>query len=471
MKTTTWRLALAVLVSGPGACSFDIADPNSPEPLPNDPSREQIQGAVNGLLIGARADYADWVLEAGIVGREAYRFDASDPRWADELLVGPFDPGNIRFGGDHWLEQYRNIRAANRLLEATAGSTVLSPTVLSALQGFVKTVQALDLLMVLNAHEDSVPIDVESDPVDDPPAPLVDNEVAWARAVTLLDDARTSLVAAGGASFPFQLTSGFAGFSAPAEFLKFNRALKARVEIYRASLGHTACGVAGATCYNAALVILQAPESTFLSTTASLDVGVYHVYGTGGADVANPLFEDTASAIQHVHPSIKKDADTTSSGVLDRRFVTKVAETDTAEFGDPLRTSALVWIRYQSNIDPVPIIRNEELFLLQAEAENALGAGDLGHGEVNFIRRVSGGLDTMTTVAWAALTTDQRLDQILKERRYSLLFEGGHRWIDARRTNRLTQLPLDYDPGDVVHRSWPIPFDACLARGKPPDCG
>src|SRR2546428_8192422 len=101
MKTTYRLLALALLVSG--ACSFDITTPNTPPLLGANPTREQVQEAVSGLLLGSRADYADWALEAGIVGREAYRFDASDPRWIDELLTGPLDPGNIRFGGGPWV--------------------------------------------------------------------------------------------------------------------------------------------------------------------------------------------------------------------------------------------------------------------------------------------------------------------------------------------------------------------------------
>ena len=35
---------------------------------------------------------------------------------------------------------------------------------------------------------------------------------------------------------------------------------------------------------------------------------------------------------------------------------------------------------------------------------------------------------------------------LLRERRYSLLFEGGHRWIDYRRFGRLSQLPLPRTP-------------------------
>src|SRR3989442_4611601 len=114
MKTTYRLLALAVLVSG--ACSFDITNPNTPPLLGANPTREQVQEAVSGLLLGARADYADWALEAGIVGREAYRFYASDPRWSHELLARPLEPRNIRFCAGYSFDQQRSNPTAPHIL-------------------------------------------------------------------------------------------------------------------------------------------------------------------------------------------------------------------------------------------------------------------------------------------------------------------------------------------------------------------
>src|SRR3989442_5060955 len=90
MKTTYRLLALALLVSG--ACSFDITNPNTPPLLGANPTREQVQEAVSGLLLGARADYADWALEAGNVGREGERLHAPHPPPVDELVTRPPQP-------------------------------------------------------------------------------------------------------------------------------------------------------------------------------------------------------------------------------------------------------------------------------------------------------------------------------------------------------------------------------------------
>jgi hypothetical protein len=58
---------------------------------------------------------------------------------------------------------------------------------------------------------------------------------------------------------------------------------------------------------------------------------------------------------------------------------------------------------------------------------------------------------------------DAALTQLLYEKRYSLLWVGGHRWIDLRRYDRLGTLPLDL-PVHTVNDRYPIPGDEQLAR-------
>jgi hypothetical protein len=62
------------------------------------------------------------------------------------------------------------------------------------------------------------------------------------------------------------------------------------------------------------------------------------------------------------------------------------------------------------------------------------------------------------------------LDELLYNRRYSLLFEGGHRWIDARRFGRLAQLPLAVSTHTVQSR-FPFTESECLARDPAPTEG
>ena len=102
----------------------------------------------------------------------------------------------------------------------------------------------------------------------------------------------------------------------------------------------------------------------------------------------------------------------------------------------------------------MPIIRNEELILIYAEANIQLGGGGLADGEdaLNVIRNAAGLPDYS-----GPSTQDALIDEMLNQRRYSL-FGEGHRWVDMRRYNRLDDLPLN-DPDDNVWVEFPSPSD------------
>lgn len=451
MKATRILIALSVLVSG--ACNFDIADPNNPGPIGNDPSPSQVGAAVTGIVIASRAPVAGWNLISGILGREAYRFDGSEPRFISELLHGPLDPGD-GFGGGQWAGEFTAIRSANQLIDVIGTATAYSAGDQDAVRGFAETMSAYEFLLVLMARsQDSIPVAVDQ-PLTAAPAPFVSNDSAYGFVSALLDAADGHL-ASGGASFPAGVTlpSGFAGFDTPATFRQFNRALKAAVEVYRGSLG------CGATCYTTAKTLLE-NGSTFVDTSASADpsAGVYFNFSTNPGDAANPLFQNPQTGENHVNPRVVDSADTNASGAIDQRVTAKVVSRPT-QTTDSL-TSAYGWIRYDNSNAPVPIIKNEELVLLRAEANNALGNGLLAAADVNYIRVASGGV--IPIAGLGAQTQAQILGAILHERWYSLLYEG-HRWFDLRRTGRLGAFLLDR-PGDQVFSTLPIPLGEVQAR-------
>jgi len=107
------------------------------------------------------------------------------------------------------------------------------------------------------------------------------------------------------------------------------------------------------------------------------------------------------------------------------------------------------------------------LMLLRAEANCAASTSGSCTGDttaattdINFIRVNSGGL-----AASSGLNASTILDELLKQKRYSLLFEGGHRWIDLRRYGKLdaTHVAIDI-PKDVIHAAFPIPLTESQAR-------
>jgi starch-binding outer membrane protein, SusD/RagB family len=439
------RQALVFAAMALGACSFNIENPNTPDVIGADPNRSQVASTANGILIATRADVADWALDGAIFGREAYRIDPSDPRFAQELLQGPLDPGSRAFGGDHWAEEYAAIRTANDLLAVISTASALSPEEQNATSGFARTLQAYNFLIVLDSHsQDSIPIDVGTD-VTAPPAAFRSRSDAFAHVANLLDSAATEL-AAGGTAFPFSLSSGFAGFNTPATFIQFNRALRARVAVYLGDFTNALTYLAG----------------SFYNPGAALDLGVYMDFSAGPGDFANPLAIDPQTGENFGHPSLRTQAQLQPSGDLDQRFLDKLVTRPSRSGGTTnttppqLISSDLGWVRYPSPNTPIPLIKNEELILLHAEA--SIGLGDLGTAltDINLVRTTSGGLAPL--VAFADQTA--ALTELLYNKRYSLMYEGGHSWIDYRRYGRTADLQ-SFDrvgpPPDVIFASLPIP--------------
>src|SRR6185369_10945415 len=102
----------------------------------------------------------------------------------------------------------------------------------------------------------------------------------------LLDEAKTDL---SGAEVVFPLSGGFAAFSDAAGLTKVNRALAARVAIYRKQ-------------WDAALTDLG---ESFLVLNGAFDLGVYDAFGTGSGDQLNPAFfpQNQAGEVRLAHPS------------------------------------------------------------------------------------------------------------------------------------------------------------------------
>ena len=230
--------------------------------------------------------------------------------------------------------------------------------------------------------------------------------------------------------------------------MKFNRALKARVEAYRGNYA----------------AVLTALNGSFLDASAPLTLGAYHSYSTGSGDTPNALFDPAGRAILG-HPSIITDAETKPDGTLDARVLSKVAHLSAPRTVQGITTD-LVFIVYGSNTSPIGILRNEELILLRAEARYFTNDFPGALADINRIRTTSGGLAPRGPF----LNQSDFVTELLKQRRYSLLFEGGHRWIDARRFGLLTTLPKALPPHTVPSR-FPFPEAECLARVPAPSQG
>jgi hypothetical protein len=425
--------------------------PNYNEPnvdqLEVNPTASTVNTTVQGLLVGLRAEANTYASTLGILGREIYNLDAGEPRNVLAYLVGPLEPGG--FGTDMgWTTAYRNLQTAAIVLNATDRVPDYTEEQKQGVRGFVKTLMALEYFNQIRVRDDfGIVVDINTDPKA-PLAPFVSKDSALNYAANLLDEAQAHLQNAGG-SFSFKLTSGFEGFDTPATFLQVNRALKARLEVHRNN-------------WNAAL---DALDGSFLDTTdasdAGLQRGVYHVYSTGSGDVANTLYDPAPRALVAL-PEFLTEAETQPDGSPDRRASSKAVVGPVLLSTQGVSSNVKI-TRYESNTAPVPIIKNEELILLRAEANIGLDNRSDAIKDLNFIRVNSGGLAPLPSDYAGDLVTE-----LLYNRRYSLFFEYGHRWVDMRRYNRLDELPRAL-PSHRVFPRVPIPVDECNQRSPQPD--
>jgi hypothetical protein len=461
MTRTAIRLALAGALAAATACSAEqltIPNFNSPtvDGLAKDPNGLQLVSTA--MLIALRGEYNAFASDVGRFGRESYNYFPTDGRTISNYIVGigagasqRLDPTG--FASGRWAEKYQNMKNAVNLINATNASTLPAASK-SGLLGFAKTIRALELLYVIMTRDTlGAAVDIPEDVTV--PAAFVSRDSVYKFIIAMLDDAKTDLTAAGSA-FSFTMHSGFGGFNTPADFLKFNRAISAKANVIYGSLG------CGNTCYQRALTAVNESFATSVggaTSLADLDRGPAHVYSTSSGDAQNGNCFCVSNFL-FAHASYTSDAQRKANGEPDDRYTRKVIQlaSPVPAAGNLNISAEYRFLFPATNTSPNPIIRNEEVMLLRAEANWALGNVSAALQDVNNIRAVSGGLPTLASLPSGAAG----LDIIMYEKRYSVLWEGS-RWVDMRRWGRLGQLPLDR-AGQFVAKVMPIPQSECDAR-------
>ncbi|WP_420316181.1 RagB/SusD family nutrient uptake outer membrane protein [Ekhidna sp.] len=437
MKTIYNRLLVLFVLGALSACTLDdIQNPNAPtvSSFENGASQQDLILLTTGLEAIMRNDMGFHYQTVSILGREYNDLTQVDPRYTGELVIGTALDNNGFLTTRAYAAWYKIVQTANVLIEAVNNSaTSLSEAELDGYRGYARTIKAYALLMVANRQfSNGIRVDV-----DDPDnlGPFVSYAEALTAIRGMLESANTELSNAG-AAFDFPLSSGFAGFDTPATFAEFNRGLAARVAIYQGD-------------DTAALGFLA---NSFMDEAGSMDMGPAHTFGLTGNDISNPLFYVPNQQRYMAHPSFSQDAEAGDGRVDDNTSLfddTGDSVTDTVRF-DGLTGWRQV-TQFASNVAPVPIMKNVELLLIYAEAN--IGTNNVEALRVLNIVRASAGLGAST--ANPAVDAEV-VDEMLNQRRYSL-FGLGHRWVDLRRYNRLSDLPLDR-AGDTVAEEFPTPF-------------
>ena len=479
MTNTRYRLAARVATRGRGlaratvgalllaACNnMDVQNLNAPtaETLTGSPTPEVLARTAIGIQTQVSTSVGGIIQQWGIYGREGWNLLGNDPRETGEEIRGPQDPGG-RAGGI-WSGEYQAIRTINTFRSALANASGLSSSQVKAAQGFAETLEGEHFhTLAIRSGPVGIPIDVNRS-ISDAPAPLVSFADALAYSSALLDSAYSDLQQ-GGATFPFSFVPGFEGFTTPSDFAKFNRALAAKVLVHRATFnGCTTCWAQAATAISQSFI-------TDAGLPDALHTGVYYGYTGAANENSNPVSEGMTAQRYFVHPSIITGVQKRADGTPDLRLTTKTAAVDKARtLNDLTGTYKPVMYNTPGSLaaDPsadIPWITDEELLLLRAEirwnTNNKIGA----ISDINLVRVNAGGLTPSTLTPLSS--NDAFVTELLYNRLYSLMWTQGTRWIDARRYNRLSTLPIDR-PGDVVHPNMLIPAAECDARRLPVPC-
>lgn len=427
-KYKSW-VAISTALIFLASCNVDaILDPNNPsaDGIVQNASLGEIQNLVDGTESGMRDNLNNYFDGVNVIGREYYRFSTSDPRFTSDLLgkANAVLDNNTFYTTNPFAARYRAVKNTNILIDALTNTKVsITGDQKRAGVGYAKTIQAHQLLMVLNEqYGNGIRVDVK-DPSN--LGPFLSKDESLAAIINMLNDANNDLKG-NTALFPF--TSTIYGNDGNT-FSRFNRALAARVYAYQKNWAAA----------NTALT------ESFYELIGDLNKGAYYLFSTAGGDQLNPLYypPNSSGETRVAHPSF-----VTSAEAGDNRLG-KVLQRLSAEFQDGLSSNYDFFV-FKTNADRIPIIRNEELILLYAEVQTQTNQLSNAVAAINRIRS-SAGLGPYG----GAVTQADLITEILRQRWYSLYGEG-HRWIDLRRYDRLSQLPIDRT-GDDVWIEFPRP--------------
>lgn len=436
LKITIMQMIKNIAVTGSlllflAACSTkEIPDPNNPSvaSVSKNATEGQLQTLVAGLENASKGYMFTASTAFGEFGRDVWYFWRTDARYNQFWLGQEGRVPNATFWGvaNAYDAPYRAIKQANLLIDAVQNTSAVTAEQQKIYVGFAKTIQGYQFLVPANSqYQNGIRVDVAN---ENNPGKFVSYDSALTVIKKILDDGYDSLKS-GSTTLPFKLTSGYNGFNTTAGIAQINRALAARVAVYRKDWP-------GA---------LDALSKSFYNLTGDLNVGPAHVF-SGSPDVFNPFYfipDAEPGTMVVVHPSLITDALPGDTRVAKKFHKRKAAITNTQ--GVVALSADYQDARWANNTSSVPFIRNEELVLIYAEANTQLNNFGEAVKAINVIRKAAG-LENYT----GEQSVNALITEILFQRRYSLWYEPGfHRWVDARRYNRLNEIPVALDQGAV----------------------
>jgi hypothetical protein len=441
--------------------------------------------ALQQLAIGVtsqdRASYASTgvVILPEILARDVYRIDASESRYVTETLGGQADPGSFA-GGSGFSGFYTLARAANNILIGLRNPppNTYTASEIAVSNGFFRTMKAKAFYDVISLR-DSIGIPLQTDnPQEITPIyckPYVLNYIA-----AQLDSAYADLLAAGTTKTPFLLSSSWTAavagrdYRTPANLIRFNRGLKGRLDFYRAMQNRAAPDVALLNASVAELTMALGGDSAGTVPASEFQNGPKYQFSTSSNELLNPRADAKVSANNSLRDSVatRTAVDPTAPWDSTDTRRSKLVPRSGALNGNGLSTNytfSFATATGANQLATIPVLKDEELVLLRAQANTELGNLAKAYLDAQSVHAAYGSIPLP-----AFTTKDIARRYILREKRLSLLFEGPQRLVDLRAYGYLnnTTSPLTGKPyltpelsSDPYNAAFPIPRAELNARG------
>lgn len=466
-----YTIIAATLVLAVTGCRENPASPPVDAPTVDalgNLTRRTLQQLAIGVTAQDRAAFGSigTLVLPEIFARDVYRIDASEPRYVLETLAGQPDPGSFA-GGSSWTPFYTAIRSANTVLIALRNAPATEFTVgeVAAARGFFRTMKALDYYRIVELR-DSIGAAIQTDDPFEVTAirckPVVLNYIA-----ALLDSANADFAAAAGTTkLPFVLPGGWSAFGRDynlvANQIRFNRALKGKVDLYRALQNRAAPDAALAAQAVAALTQALGGVAAGAVPATQMAAGIYYRFDPVVDQIANVRADDKIALNPKVRDSIQV-GDTRASKIVNRaQPISGNGLSSTITFAGAVPTAA-------NQSLPIALLRDEEVVLLRAQAYIEAGQLENARLDINSVRQMYG-----LPPHVAFLNRRAAIDAVLYEKRYSLLFEGPQRLVDLRAYGFLNEATLGTaakeTTSDPFNSAFPIPRAELNARNNNASC-
>jgi hypothetical protein len=484
------RVAVAAAALCTLAACKDPEVPNYQSPTIDPQAQSAVQQLISGMFSSTRGSTASgtdlfyYIQAMSSFGRDAGNFTNTDSRYITEWMgAGVAIPNSDFYGGVVWDNLFRVVKTGNTVLaDIPTVTPAYSASDAGLVTGIVQTWKAYNFMLLAETRDtNGVPVygvDMPQGQV----APILCNKDVWAYITALLDSGETALEKGTAGPLPVILPNGFNGASlagppgSVGTFAGFNRALRAKAGLEyayaiarqkgaAAAPSNTSAGspdVAALTAADAAAkasFIFNGGAVEYVQTTPAPfadPFGVYHSFSGASGDQPNPYFTGltTMFVVDAADSEIIADPADKRAG----KIIPNIAPPGQKTY-NAIVSQALTSGNYPSATAPIPIIRNEDLVLIDAAIQLGLGQSANAVTLINAVRTAAGA----ATVAPAGFVATR--NQLLHEFRASNILESGEdRTIMIRNYGVEAQYTTTWGAKDLHTMIEPIPVADNSAR-------